>query len=36
MGLIAYMIEHRLQLPNKKQMKEYIIYAGKNLLGIKH
>ena len=36
MGLITYMIEHRLQIPDKKQMKEYTIYAGKNLLGIKH
>ncbi len=36
MGLIAYMIEHRLQIPYGKQMKEYIIYAGKNLLGIKY
>ena len=27
MGLIAYMIEHRLQIPYGKQMKEYIIYA---------
>ncbi|NDO45849.1 hypothetical protein [Clostridium sp. MD294] len=32
MGLVAYMIEHRLQIPDKKQMKEYTIYAGTNLL----
>lgn len=36
MGLIAYMIEHRLQILYGKQMKEYIIYARKNLLGIKY
>lgn len=34
-GLIAYMLEHKLQIPDKKQMKKYIIYAAKNLSGIK-
>lgn len=36
MGLIAYMIEHKLKMPDRKQMKKYVIYAGKNLLGVKH
>ena len=35
MGLIAYMLEHKLQIPDKKQMKKYIIYAAKNLLKMK-
>lgn len=34
-GLIAYMLEYGLQIPDKKQMQEYIIYAAKNLLKMK-
>ena len=29
------MLEHGLQIPDKKQMQEYIIYAAKNLLKMK-
>lgn len=32
MGLVAYMVKHRLQIPDRKQMIQYAIYAGKNLL----
>lgn len=35
-GLVAYMVEYRLQMPNKKQIREYTIYAEKSLLKMKH